>query len=170
MTQNTKKSQIIKKLAEQAKDIKKSSLNTLFKNDPTRAQKHSLKINDIYCDYSKNHIDQDIFENLINWAKSCDLSQKTKDFLSGKHINNTEDRAVLHPALRCVPNKKLLDIIPKDIQTEVSSEYSKMQKFVSKIHNGDFIGSTGEKITTIVNIGIGGSDLGPKMIVNALRP
>jgi glucose-6-phosphate isomerase len=170
MTQNTKKIQIVKKLAEQAKDIKESSLNTLFKNDPTRAQKYSLKINDIYCDYSKNHIDHDIFENLINWAKSCDLSQKTKDLFSGKHINNTEDRAVLHPALRCVPNKKLLDIIPQDIQTEVSSEYSKMQKFVSKVHNGDFIGSTGEKITTIINIGIGGSDLGPKMIVNALRP
>ena len=174
MNQQINKSELLNKITDKitnlTKQIKTTNLNNLFKDDPKRSQKYSIHIDKIFCDYSKNHIDKEIFEALLDWAKASNISQKSHDLFSGKNINNTENRAVLHPALRCVPNKKLLDIIPENIQTEVLSEYDKMQNFVHKIHSGEFTGATGEKITNIINIGIGGSDLGPKMIVTALKP
>jgi len=143
-------------------------LENLFKLDPSRAKKYSIQLDQIYCDYSKNHIDENILKNLTNWADKSNLEKKAKNLISGELINNTEKRAVLHPALRCVPNKKFLDFIPENIQSEINSEHDKISKFVNNIHNKTWLGSTNKPITHIVNIGIGGSDLGPKMVTHAL--
>ena len=167
---NPKLQAIFTNLNQQADSIKKTNLNQLFKSDPKRSQRYQITTGNIFCDYSKNHLTDQILDNLLQWARQNKLEQKIKAMFLGEKINNTEQRAVLHPALRCVPNKKCLDIIPKDIQAQVLTQYNKMSGFVKKIHNKQWLGGTGLAITDIVNIGIGGSDLGPKMITKALSP
>jgi glucose-6-phosphate isomerase len=143
-------------------------LTELFKKNPNRAKTHAIQLDQIYCDYSKNHINPEIMQDLISWTEKSNLKDKVHALFSGEIINNTEQRAVMHTALRCVPNKKFTDIIPLEIQTEINLEHIKLSKFVNNIHNEKWLGSTNKPIKHIVNIGIGGSDLGPKMITHAL--
>ncbi|MEP1032697.1 glucose-6-phosphate isomerase [Ekhidna sp.] len=126
--------------------------------EPSRIKKFTFDLQDFHFDFSKNEISDDVMTALVDLAKECKLDDGIKAMFDGKKINETEGRAVLHVALRSAGN------------FEVEKELNKIKKFVAKLHDGTIAGYNGEPITDIVNIGIGGSDLGPKMVTNALRP
>ena len=133
-------------------------LKTLFKNDNDRLKKYSISIDELYVDYSKNLIDDEILNLLINLPKECKLRDAIDKQLNGEKINETEDRAVLHTALRSFDKKSpFFEVLQKDRK--------KIKDFSDGIIDGTFSSSTGKKFTDIVNIGIGGSDLGPLMVV-----
>ena len=137
-------------------------LKTLFKNDNDRLKKYSISIDELYVDYSKNLIDDEILNLLINLSKECKLRDAIDKQFTGEKINKTEDRAVLHTALRSFDKKSpFFEVIQKDRK--------KIKDFSDGIIDGTFSSSTGKKFTDIVNIGIGGSDLGPVMVVEALK-
>ncbi len=137
-------------------------LKTLFKNDNDRLKKYSISIDELYVDYSKNLIDDEILNLLINLSKECKLHDAIDKQFNGEKINETEDRAVLHTALRSFDKKSpFFEFIQKDRK--------KIKDFSDGIIDGTFLSSTGKKFTDIVNIGIGGSDLGPVMVVEALK-
>ncbi len=137
-------------------------LKTLFKNDNDRLKKYSISIDELYVDYSKNLIDDEILNLLINLSKECKLHDAIDKQFNGEKINETEDRAVLHTALRSFDKKSpFFEVIQKDRK--------KIKDFSDGIIDGTFLSSTGKKFTDIVNIGIGGSDLGPVMVVEALK-
>ena len=137
-------------------------LKTLFKNDNDRLKKYSISIDELYVDYSKNLIDDEILNLLINLSKECKLHDAIDKQFNGKKINETEDRAVLHTALRSFDKKSpFFEVIQKDRK--------KIKDFSDGIIDGTFLSSTGKKFTDIVNIGIGGSGLGPVMVVEALK-
>ena len=137
-------------------------LKTLFKNDNDRLKKYSISIDELYVDYSKNLIDDEILNLLINLSKECKLHDAIDKQFTGEKINETEDRAVLHTALRSFDKKSpFFEIFQKDRK--------KIKDFSDGIIDGTFSSSTGKKFTDIVNIGIGGSDLGPVMVVEALK-
>ena len=137
-------------------------LKTLFKNDNDRLKKYSISIDELYVDYSKNLIDDEILNLLINLSKECKLHDAIDKQFNGEKINKTEDRAVLHTALRSFDKKSpFFEVIQKDRK--------KIKDFSDGIIDGTFSSSTDKKFTDIVNIGIGGSDLGPVMVVEALK-
>ena len=137
-------------------------LKTLFKNYNDRLKKYSISIDELYVDYSKNLIDDEILNLLINLSKECKLRDAIDKQFTGEKINETEDRAVLHTALRSFDKKSpFFEVIQKDRK--------KIKDFSDGIIDGTFSSSTGKKFTDIVNIGIGGSDLGPVMVVEALK-
>ncbi len=142
-------------------------MRDLFKHDTNRASNYSLEWSSLFLDYSKNIITQDTLALLFEFAHSCQLEQRVKDMFQGKKINTTEDRAVLHSALRCPANKTVMlnnvNIIP-----EVHHQLQRIKSFVDSVHTGKLTGWTGKPLDTFVNIGIGGSDLGPKLVVDAL--
>ncbi len=135
------------------------SLQNLFKQDASRTQRLSLQWNDFYLDYSKNHISRETIALLVDLANEVNLSAAIKAQFAGETINETEDRAVLHTALRDFSNP----------HPEVQQVLEQIQEFTEAVISGTWKGYTGKAITTIVNIGIGGSDLGPDMVVEALR-
>ena len=140
----------------------KVDLKTLFKNDNDRLKKYSISFDELYVDYSKNLIDDEILNLLINLSKECKLRDAIDKQFTGEKINETEDRAVLHTALRSFDKKSpFYELIQKDRK--------KIKHFSDGIIDGTFSSSTGKKFTDIVNIGIGGSDLGPVMVVEALK-
>ena len=154
--------------------LKKSSQNTtiadLFKADSQRFENYSLSFNDeILVDFSKNRIDEKILKALRNLAQECKLSEAIEAMYSGEKINQTENRAVLHIALRNRANTPIM-VDGKDVMPEVNAVLEKMKKFCDRIISGDWKGYTGKAITDVVNIGIGGSDLGPYMVCEALKP
>lgn len=130
--------------------------------DEERFEKYSHKLDDFLFDFSKNNIPDEVLQSLLDLAKECHLSEAIQDQFEGKPINETEGRAVLHTALR---NLKGSD----DNSVKVKSELNKIKQFSEKLISGDWKGYSGKKITDVVNIGIGGSDLGPKMVTYALR-
>ena len=127
-------------------------------NDPSRIESFSHNLQDLHFDFSKNELSKEVLETLIQLARECDLSEGIEAMFSGAKINETENRAVHHVALRGGINQ--------DVQTELN----KIQSFTNQLHSGAIRGYAGDTITDVVNIGIGGSDLGPKMITYALRP
>ncbi len=145
-------------------------LRELFQEDPNRAEKYSLEACGIFLDYSKNHINDEVMDFLFGLAKKANVQQKIEDMFTGKRINPTENRAVLHTALRTrssdpiIPEGEHEDVIPK-----IKAARNKMERFSNKIRGGEWKGHTGRPIQTLVNIGIGGSDLGPVMAYEALR-
>ncbi len=151
---------------EKQKDL---NLKQLFADDEQRFEKFSIALDGLLFDYSKNLIDDETKELLICLAKEAGLEKWIKYQFEGSKINNTEDRAVLHTALRADSNKEIcvdgLDVTPGVVLTQ-----EKMFRFVDKIHSGEWKGYTGKEITHVVNIGIGGSHLGPEMAVKALAP
>lgn len=157
------------KLEAHFKEIKDKQLRSWFKENPNRFNEFSLILNDLLIDYSKNRIDQETINLLIQLANECQLKEAIHAMFSGKHINATEDRAVLHTALRSFSDNNI-NVDGQDISKDVSDELSKIEGFCNRIHNGEWKGFTGKKITDVVNIGIGGSDLGPLMVTEALRP
>lgn len=150
-------------------EIRNQSLVESFKNDPKRFEKFSLTFNDILFDYSKNRINDDTLPLLINLAKQAGLEAKMNAMFSGEKINITEKRAVLHTALRNRANTPVL-VDGKDVMPQINASLEKMRGFCERVRSGEWKGYTGKAITDIVNIGIGGSDLGPKMVTAALHP
>ncbi len=145
------------------------NLNQMFADNPHRFEQLSLIYKDILLDYSKNLITQETMELLFELARQEQLQQKISDMFNGEIINFTEKRAVLHIALRN-RNRRPIYVQGEEVTPQVESVLKKMESFVTDVHSGKFCGFTGKKFTDIVNIGIGGSDLGPKMVTEALRP
>ena len=157
--------EIWKSLEAHQKEIESQKLEVLFNNNPDRFNKFSLEAAGLMLDYSKNLITEQTVDLLVRLAESCSLSERIEDLLTGKKVNNTEDRPALHSALR--GNGEGLDA---KTRKEVDATFQRMGDFVEKLHKGEWLGCTGKPITDVVNIGIGGSDLGPVMASTALTP
>jgi len=150
-------------------DMKKVQMKDLFAHDPKRFERMSLEFDGILFDYSKNIITEETLEKLLQLTDDCKVKAAREAMFAGEKINQTEGRAVMHTALRNFSDKPMF-IDDQDIMLEVRETREKMKSFCEKIHNGEWKGYSGKKITDIVNIGIGGSDLGPVMVTEALRP
>jgi glucose-6-phosphate isomerase len=150
-------------------EMSRRQMKDMFAAEPDRFEKFSLRFGDILFDYSKNIINQKTLQLLLQLADDCELKQAIHDMFVGIKINETENRAVLHTALRNFSGDPLL-VDGKDIMPLVRKEQQHMRDFCDKVHGGKWKGYTGKKIKYIVNIGIGGSDLGPLMVTEALKP
>jgi len=150
-------------------EMRKVHMKSLFAEDPQRFKKFSCRFNDMLIDFSKNRITEETLKLLIALAKECGLKGAIENMYNGKKINETENRAVLHIALRNRGDAAIL-IDGIDVMPEVNAVLKKMKNFSDRLINADWRGYTGKKITDIVNIGIGGSDLGPAMVTQALKP
>ncbi|MCL4117534.1 UNVERIFIED_CONTAM: hypothetical protein GTU68_008009 [Idotea baltica] len=166
---NPTKTKSWSKLSELYNQKNTTTLKQLFAAEAGRFDKYSLSHKDILLDYSKNHIDEEVLEALVGLAKEIDLQSGIKAMFAGDRINETEDRAVLHTALRNPLSKEVI-LEGKNIVLDVHAVKSRMKSFSNKVHSQNFLGHTGKPITQIVNIGIGGSDLGPVMVTEALKP
>lgn len=159
--------QALQKHFDEMKDV---TIADLFAKDGDRFPKFSATFGDqMLVDYSKNRITEETLAKLQDLAKECDLAGAIKSMFSGEKINRTENRAVLHVALRNRSNTPIL-VDGKDVMPEVNAVLEKMKTFSEAIISGEWKGYTGKAITDVVNIGIGGSDLGPYMVTEALRP
>ena len=159
--------QALQKHFDEMKDV---TIADLFAKDGDRFSKFSATFDDqMLVDYSKNRITEETLAKLQDLAKECDLAGAIKSMVSGEKINRTENRAVLHVALRNRSNTPIL-VDGKDVMPEVNAVLEKMKTFSEAIISGEWKGYTGKAITDVVNIGIGGSDLGPYMVTEALRP
>jgi glucose-6-phosphate isomerase len=148
---------------------KDSHIRDLFARDPQRFAAFSARFEDILLDYSKNRITAETLDLLLDLARQADVEGWRKKMFGGEKINITEDRAVLHVALRNRSNTPI-SVDGKDVMPDVNAVLAAMKKFVGAVRDGTHKGYTGKAITDIVNIGIGGSDLGPVMVTNALQP
>lgn len=157
------------KLIEHFKKIKNIHMKKLFANDPERFQKFSLPFNDILVDFSKNRITHETLNLFLKLADEVDLRDAIEKMFTGDKINETENRAVLHIALRNRENIPI-HVDGRNVMPEVNNVLEKMEKFSYKIISGEWRGYTTKKISDIVNIGIGGSDLGPLMVTECLKP
>ena len=155
-------------LAEHRAEIESLHLRELFAAEPERADAFTLTAADLYIDYSKHLITGRTRELLLDLARSCGVEAHRDRMLAGDHINTSEDRAVLHTALR-LPREATLTVDGQDVVADVHAVLDKMGEFTDRVRDGRWRGATGERITTVVNIGIGGSDLGPVMVYRALR-
>lgn len=155
-------------LKEHYYQIKDKHLRQWFKEDPQRFDKFSIQFNDILFDYSKNRIEEKTLKLLIQLAEETQVKEAIEKQFSGDKINETENRAVLHTALR---NRKNTPVIVdgEDVMPKINKVLSQMQKFSESVISGEWKGYSGKAITDVVNIGIGGSDLGPLMVVEGLK-
>lgn len=152
-----------------AADMQKTQMRALFAEDPQRFSAFSLQFEDILFDYSKNIITPQTLQLLQELARECKLDEAVKAMFSAEKINVTENRAVLHTALRNLSNQPVL-LDGKDVMPEVNAVLQQMEDCCKRVHSGSWKGFSGKRIRYIVNIGIGGSDLGPVMVTEALRP
>ena len=143
-------------------------MKDLFSSDNNRFNKFHVTFNDFLLDYSKNNITSKTMNLLFQMAQEADLQGATKKMFSGERINTTENRPVLHTALRNRDNHPIF-VDGKDVMPEINAVLDQMHTFSDAVRNGKWLGFTGKRITDIVNIGIGGSDLGPVMAINALK-
>ena len=144
-------------------------MRDLFAEDPERASRFSLKLGDLLFDYSKNRITDETLALLVKLAEECEVPSWIDRMFSGGRINQTEGRAVLHTALRNRGDREVR-VDGEDVMPDVRRVLDKMRGFTEAVRNGGWVGHTGKAITDVVNIGIGGSDLGPVMVTEALRP
>ncbi len=144
-------------------------LRRLFAEDSTRVDRFTFSAGDLMVDLSKHLISDEIIEALVLVARRAGLPERVEELFGGTHINTTEDRAVLHPALRSVPGQTFT-VDGRDVVGDVQEVLDRMSAFSERVRTGERRGHTGERIRHIVNIGIGGSDLGPAMAYRALRP
>ncbi|QMW03727.1 glucose-6-phosphate isomerase [Spirosoma foliorum] len=149
--------------------LKDRHLRDLFAEDPERFNTFSRQFEDILLDFSKNRITAETLSLLVQLAEQAELKSAIKKMFSGDKINRTEDRAVLHVALRNRSNTPIL-VDGADVMPDVNAVLNHMKSFTERIRSGEWKGYTGEAITDVVNIGIGGSDLGPVMVTEALKP
>lgn len=156
-------------LNDHAKKAKALQVRELFKNDEKRFEKFSEQSGDIYFDYSKNIITEETMQLLFQLAEECKVKQGIEEMFAGEKINETENRSVLHTALRNFSGEPVFSE-GTDVMPGVKQVLDQMKSFCQKIHSGEWTGYTGKKIRYIVNIGIGGSDLGPLMVTEALKP
>ncbi len=157
-----------KKLAKHYKDMRDVEMRGLFRKDPQRAERYCITLDSIMVDYSKNRITNKTMDYLFELAQEKKVPEKIEQMFRGDKINQTENRAVLHVALRNRENSPIY-VDGKNIMADVNAVLAKMRKFSDDVRLGKFVGYTGKKLVNIVNIGIGGSDLGPKMATEALR-
>ncbi len=165
---NPTQTQAWKKLQTHFVEIKEAQLRDLFEQNKKRFQDFHVKSDDFLFDYSKNRMTEETKDLLIQLAEECDLKSAINSMFSGKNINQTEDRAVLHTALRNFGDEPIL-VDGKDVLPEVEKVRNQMKLFTAKVISGAWKGFSGQPITDVVNIGIGGSDLGPVMVVEALK-
>jgi glucose-6-phosphate isomerase len=158
-----------KKLAAHYGAMKRVHMKRLFAEDPQRFRNFSIRFDDILVDYSKNRITAETLGLLHDLAEACGLKDAIDRVFAGDRINETENRAVLHTALRNRANTPVYEN-GKDVMPEVNAVLAKMKGFAEQVRSGAWKGFTGKRITDIVNIGIGGSDLGPVMVTECLRP
>jgi glucose-6-phosphate isomerase len=149
--------------------LKHVSMRELFASDPRRFEKFSIRFNDILVDYSKNRMTQETLDLLLALASETAVGDAIERMFAGEHINETEGRAVLHVALRNSVSPTF-QLNGQNVMADVRRVLARMQEFSDRILSGSWKGYTGERICDIVNIGIGGSDLGPLMVTEALRP
>lgn len=150
-------------------EIKSKHLRQLFSMDPDRFQKMNLRFGDILFDFSKNRIDDYTLRLFAQLAEDCQLSQAIEAMFGGMPINETEQRAVFHVALRNQSDRPMR-VAGNDVMPEVRAVLNQMKQFSTQVIDGTWTGYTGKTITDVVNIGIGGSDLGPVMVTEALKP
>jgi glucose-6-phosphate isomerase len=156
-------------LAQHQRDIADVHMRDLFAQDPQRFERFSLRLGDLLFDYSKNRITEKSLSLLLDLARQSGLADKIAAMFRGDRINVTESRAVLHIALRNRSNRPIL-LDGEDVMPGINRVLGQMRNFVEKVRSGQWKGYTGKPITHVVNIGIGGSDLGPRMVVKALTP
>ncbi|MCT1562363.1 glucose-6-phosphate isomerase [Corynebacterium glucuronolyticum] len=149
-------------------EMSETNLRELFASDPDRASRFTFDAAGLHVDLSKNLINEDTVDKLVALAEAAGLKEKTEAMFTGEHLNNTEDRAVLHTALR-IPAEEDLTVDEQDVAADVHEVLGRMRDFASGLRSGEWLGYTGHTIKTVVNIGIGGSDLGPAMATKALR-
>ncbi|MEQ6124989.1 glucose-6-phosphate isomerase [Pseudotenacibaculum sp. MALMAid0570] len=168
LNSNPTKAKAWKKLEHHFQEMNSFSIQQSFKEDPNRKDNFSIDFNDLHLDYSKNRISKETIDLLVELAEELHLKDAIEKYFSGDQINVTEGRAVLHTALRSNSEDPVL-VDGKDIKPLVKKALRKTRIFSNKVISGEWKGYSGKKITDIVNIGIGGSDLGPDMIVEALQ-
>jgi glucose-6-phosphate isomerase len=156
-------------LQQHYEEMKNVHLKDLFEEDAARFNKFSLSAPDILWDYSKNIITDKTIQLLLRLAEECGLREAIAAMFNGEKINETENRAVLHTALRNFSGKPVM-LDGKDVMQDIKKVQEQMKSFCTKVHNGEWKGYTGKRIKYIVNIGIGGSSLGPVMVTEALKP
>ena len=166
---NPTKTKSWKKLKEHYRVMKNRHMVDLFRQDPERFSRFSIRFEDILVDYSKNIMTRETMRLLLGLARECKLKEAIERMFTGDEINETEERAVLHVALRNRSNTPI-DVNGSDVMPEVNAVLGQMKRFSDAVISGNWKGYTGKTITDIVNIGIGGSDLGPVMVTEALRP
>lgn len=156
-------------LNQHKKDIEPISLREMFKSDATRFDQFHIQFNDLLLDYSKHLISKETINLLVKLAKEADIEGWRDRMFKGEKINSTEHRAVLHTALR---NQNETSIMSdgEDVMPKIKNVLKKMKRFSEKVRSGQWKGFTGRAITNVINIGIGGSDLGPSMVCQALKP
>ena len=161
-------SPIWQSLNQHKKDIESISLREMFKSDPNRFNQFHIQFNDLLLDYSKHRISKETISLLVKLAKEADVEGWRNRMFEGEKINSTEHRAVLHTALR---NQNISPIISdgEDVIPKVKNVLKKMRRFSEEVRSGQWKGFTGKAITSVINIGIGGSDLGPAMVCQALK-
>jgi glucose-6-phosphate isomerase len=157
-----------KSLASHSLKLKELHLRDLFKEDPKRGEKMTVEAEGIYLDYSKNRVTNETITLLLELAEECGLRKRIDAMFRGDKINITEDRAVLHVALRA-PKGESIVVDGENVVPAVHEVLDKMTTFCNRVRSGEWKGHTGKKIRNVVNIGIGGSDLGPVMAYEALR-
>ncbi|VAW85456.1 Glucose-6-phosphate isomerase [hydrothermal vent metagenome] len=156
-------------LSQHRKEAENFHMRDLFRSDNQRFEKYTLTVGDIFLDFSKNIATEETFEKLFSLAHACDVPLWIKRMFSGEEINVTEGRAVLHTALRNRSDKPVF-VDGADVIPDVQRVLAQMKIFSNAVRSGQWQGYTGKAITDVVNIGIGGSDLGPVMVVEALKP
>ena len=155
-------------LSRHHEQIRGADLRQLFAEDPDRGAELTLTVGDLYIDYSKHRVTRETLSLLLDLARAAGLPERRDAMFSGEHINTSENRAVLHTALR-LPRDAELSVDGQDVVADVHEVLDRMGEFTDRLRSGEWRGATGERITTVVNIGIGGSDLGPVMVYQALR-
>lgn len=148
--------------------LSSTPLRELFESEPDRFERYSLRVDDILLDYSKNLIDDGVLQHLFEFARGADVETWRDRMFAGERINSTEDRAVLHVALRNSKDEPI-HVDGQDVMPDVRAAREHLREFSDRVRSGAWTGYTGERITDVVNIGIGGSDLGPVMVTEALR-
>lgn len=167
-SQNPTTTQAWKRLANFSEVKKHQQIKNLF-TDPARFDKYAIKWEDVLVDFSKNGLDDETMRALLDLAVELDLKSAIEAMFTGEKINGTEGRAVLHTALRNRSNKPVF-ADGRDVMPDVNAVLAQMKAFADQVSQGDWLGYTGKPIKSLVNIGIGGSDLGPVMVTEALKP
>ncbi len=157
-----------RKLHEHYDDVAGRHLREIFAADPARGRELTVAVGDLHIDYSKHRVTRETLALLVELAREAGVEQRRDAMFAGEHINTSEDRAVGHVALR-LPEGEELEIDGADAGSEVHEVLRRMGEFTDALRSGEWRGATGERIATVVNIGIGGSDLGPVMVHGALR-
>lgn len=154
---------------DQYQRVKDIPLSEWFQLDANRAKRYCIELDNLYLDYSKNHIDDTCLTSLLTLAKDADLEKWREQLFSGQQINHSEQRPALHTALRGSEVEDL-NIDGLNVSESITNSLDQMQVFTQQVHSGNWLSAAGKPIQDVINIGIGGSYLGPKLLVNALKP